>query len=70
MRRISTDAEIKKMLETKYRSTVHIGRDLVVRTFSGQGSMEEYPLSGDGGTWAREVMEAFDKMRTEDSRKS
>ncbi len=70
MRRISSDAEVKKMLETKYRSTVHIGRDLVVRTFSGENSMEEYSLSGDAGTWAREVMEAFDKMRAEDDRRS
>ncbi len=57
-----TAGKLKKMLETKYRSAIHIDRDLVIRTFRDSGMSEEYPLSGSPETWAREILDACRKM--------
>ncbi len=60
------DGELKKLAETRYRSTTHIDSGLVLRTFSGSREIEEYPLSGSDDTWSREVMEVFEKIRHKD----
>lgn len=54
--------EMKKMVDAKYKTTVHIDKDLVLRTFSGSKDCEEYPLSGKPETWAREIMDVFTKI--------
>lgn len=50
------------MVDTKYKTTVHIDKDLVLRIFSGSKDCEEYPLSGKPETWAREIMDVFTKI--------
>ena len=54
--------ELKKKMETHYRSTMHIDGNAVTRTFSGRKEIEEYPLSGSAETWSREVMDVIEKL--------
>ncbi len=61
-RGIDPSGDLKKLMENQYRSTVHIDNNLIVRTLTGSREAEEVSLSGNPGTWAREVMEALDKM--------
>ena len=69
-RRLSDDREMKKMLDTQYRSTLHIDRDLVIRTFSGSKECDEYPLSGSPDSWVREATDAVEKMAKADEKKA
>ena len=70
VRRPSDDREMKQMMDTKYRSTLHIDRDLVLRTFSGSKECDEFPLSGNPETWVREVTDAVEKMAKADEKKA
>ena len=69
-RRLSDDREMKKMLDTQYRSTLHIDRDLVIRTFSGSKECDEYPLSDSPDSWVREATDAVEKMAKADEKKA
>ena len=53
--------EVKKMLETKYASTIHIDNNLMIRTHEGSKEFEEYSLSGSPETWAREILDILGK---------
>ena len=64
-RAADTAREMKKLVETQYRSTIHIDNQALIRTFSGSKKCEEYPLNGAPDTWAREVMEIVRKLRPE-----
>ena len=63
-------AEARKALETlfnaKYRSTVHIDNEAVIRTLTGSRTFSEYRLSGADETWSREVMDVFEKMKKDE----
>lgn len=54
---------LKKLLATKYRTTIHIDSGTVMRTFSGSKECEEYPLSGSEANWTREVMDIIGKLK-------
>ena len=69
-RRLSDEREMKKMLDTHYRSTLHIDKDLVIRTFSGSKECDEYPLSGSPDSWVREATDALEKMAKADEKKA
>jgi len=69
-RRLSDDREMKKMLDTQYRSTLHIDKDLVIRTFRGSKECDEYPLSGSPDSWVREATDALEKMAKADEKKA
>ena len=58
-----TRKALETMLESRYKSTVHIDKDSVIRTFTGSHSFEEFSLSGAPETWSREVMDVFEKMK-------
>lgn len=60
-----TRKELEKLVNTRYKSTVHIDRNAVIRTFAGSGSFDEFPLSGDAAAWPREVSDIFEKMKQE-----
>ena len=45
------------------RTTIHIDNHAVIRTFTGFGTFDEYPLSGYEDTWSREVTGVFEKMK-------
>ena len=69
-RRLSDEREMKKMLDTQYRATLHIDKDLVIRTFSGSKECDEYPLSGSPDSWVREATDALEKMAKADEKKA
>ena len=58
----SSREEMKKLLETKYRVTLHIDNDAILRTHSGSKELEEYPLNAASEAWSREAMDAVLKM--------
>ena len=58
-----TAREMKKMLETKYQSTIPIDNHMVIRTVQGSKECEEYSLSGSPETWSREALDIFRKMK-------
>ena len=60
-----TRKELEKLVNTRYKSTVHIDRNAVIHTFAGSGSFDELPLSGDAAAWPREVSDIFEKMKQE-----
>ena len=64
-----TDHDIKKLIDTKYSSTLHIDRELVIRTFSGSRENEEYPLSGSPDSWIREVTDVITQIAKKDEKK-
>lgn len=63
-----TDREMKKLIDTKYACTLHIDKDLVLRTFSGSRACDEYPLSGSPDSWVREVADALEKIAKKDGK--
>ena len=58
-----TMKEMEKLLETKYKSTVHIDNDMVLRTFRGERNFEDYPLEAPASGWSREVVEIIEGMK-------
>ena len=52
--------EMEALIASHYAETVHIDCASVVRTHSGDKAFEEYPLSGKGDAWSREIMEIFE----------
>ena len=64
---IDTMRELGRLVDTKYRSTIHIDNELIMRTFSGSKECEEHPLSGSPETWSKEVNEVLKKMAVRDA---
>ena len=56
-------ASLQKLLDARYKSTVHIDNETVLRTFTGSRSYDEFPLSGAAENWSRDVIDVFEKMR-------
>ena len=56
--------ELKKQMDARYHSTLHIDNSAVIRTFSGTGKFEEYPVDGTSEAWSRTVMDNIEKMKT------
>ena len=74
-KRIETSGEsgkrIAQMFTDKYRHTVHIDSESVLQVIPGSKTIQEFPLSGSGESWSREVLEAIEKMeKTEESSKT
>ena len=61
--------EMKKLMEARYNTTIHIDSDSIIRTFSGSKEYEEYPLDGSSEAWAREAMDTVRKMKLIEKRK-
>ena len=59
----NTMKELEKVLETKYKSTVHIDNDMVLRTFRGERGFEDYPLNAPASGWSRKVVEIIERMK-------
>lgn len=55
-------AELKRLFEEKYNTTVIIDNEVVIRTREGSADFDEYRLSGSPETWSREVLDVFEKM--------
>ncbi len=63
-RRADSVREMEKMISEKYRITLHIDSNTVVRTFSSpeDGRFEDHTLSGDPSSWSREVIDTIERM--------
>lgn len=63
--RIARDAKkaVDALFAGKYRTTLNINADAVVRIASGTKSVEEYPVSS-GGDWARQVIDVVKELQT------
>ena len=59
----NTRKALEALMNNKYSTTVNIDNEAVIRTDAESASFDEYRLSGNGETWAREVMDIFEKMR-------
>ena len=57
-----TRKALETLLNSRYRTTVYIDNESLLRTSVGSQAYEEYRLNG-SGTWSRDVMDAFDEMK-------
>lgn len=69
VKKIDPDGELRKLGESRYKTTIHIDRNLVMSTKTGSRECDEYPLEESSGNWARDVMDVFEKIRLEENRK-
>ena len=61
---------LEALVDSKYRSTIHIDSTAVLRTFKGSRAFDEFSLSGSPGSWAPDVAEVFEKMKKNDAQDS
>lgn len=65
-RKTKGQTESKKRVEhlfaEKYVQTLHIDRDMVLRTFADTKDFEDYPVGGSGADWARAVLAVLREM--------
>ena len=73
-RKTKEDAAAKKRVEhlftERYAQTLHIDRDMVLRTFAASKEFEEYPVEETGTGWARAVVSIIRKLERDEKRKS
>ncbi|MBQ9408122.1 MAG: ParB N-terminal domain-containing protein [Clostridia bacterium] len=65
--RKTRDAEAEKkriaqLFNSKYKATIHISDDALLRTFSGSAAFEEYPLDASLAEWSLEIMDIVRNM--------
>ena len=53
---------IESMVKKRYRSTVHIDNDMLLKTFTDSKEFREVPISRSSGPWAQAVIDAFEKL--------
>ena len=53
----------EKLLEARYKTTLHIDNEMVLRTHRDSKEFEEYKLGGAPENWSREVIDAVGKMK-------
>ena len=58
-------ARIEKLISEKYRSTLHIDRDMVLQTFSGSKDFNEFTIDTTRTYWSDEVMTIVGKIEDE-----
>ena len=60
--------EIESMVSKKYNETIHIDKDMLIRTDSLTKEFDEYPLSGSSADWSKEIMKIMDGFNEQNSR--
>ena len=55
--------EIEKLVSKKYSETIHIDRDMLIRTDSRTREFDEYPVNGSSAEWSKEVMGIMEKLK-------
>ena len=53
----SSRKAMEALLSAHYQETIHIDRNLVLKTESGTKGFQEFPLSGNAESWSREIMD-------------
>ena len=64
-RKAAGGSELEKMIQGKYRSTLHIDNDMVLQINSETKEPREFPLSGAPETWSQEIMDVLEKLDRE-----
>ena len=54
--------ELERRIAERYPETIHIDSKTVLRTFGGDRSFREFPLSSSAADWSREVMEIVERF--------
>ena len=54
----------EKLLEGRYRETLHIDTSMVLRTFRGSREMEEYPIEAGPAEWSQAVISTVHDLNT------
>lgn len=55
--------EVENMIADKYDVTIHIDNNMLLKTYRQTGEFEEYPLTGSGKDWSREIMGIVQGMK-------
>ncbi len=55
--------DIENLVSKKYNDTIHIDKDMLIRTDSRPKEFDEYPLSGSSADWSKEVMKIVDGFK-------
>ena len=58
---------IQKLFNSSYRQNITIDRTMVLRTNPGKREYEEYPLSGEAGSWSSEVLSVLESFEKENA---
>ena len=58
-----TSGQLENLLNGKYESTLHISRDMVLRTVRNTKDFEDHPLTGSESAWIREIKDIIGEMK-------
>ncbi len=64
-KKAAAGAELEKLIQGKYRCTLHIDNDMVLQIRRDTREHREFPLSGAPDTWSREIIEVLEKLDRE-----
>lgn len=53
---------VENLFSSRYTQTLHIDRDMILRTFADSKDFEEYPVTENGNGWPRAVLAALREM--------
>ena len=60
--------EIDSLIARKYKHTLHIDNEMVLKIRSGTGEFEEYPIEKDKDNWSQGIMNTFKKMEANEEK--
>ena len=61
-KKAASGAELEKLIQGKYRCTLHIDNDMVLLIRRDTKEHREFPLSGAPESWSREIMDVLEKI--------
>ncbi|MBR4394285.1 MAG: ParB N-terminal domain-containing protein [Oscillospiraceae bacterium] len=64
-KKAAAGAELEKLIQGKYRCTLHIDNDMILLTRRDTREHREFPLSGAPDTWSREIIDVLEKLDRE-----
>ena len=65
-KRSEEEQRLKSMFENKYVRTIHISRDLIVRTDRGSKDFKDIALNCSDEDWSKEVIRAFKEINADE----
>ena len=64
-RKAAAGNELERIMQGRYRSTLHIDNDMVLQTGADTKEHREFPLSGAPDTWSQEIIAVLEKLDRE-----
>ncbi len=61
---------VDKLFRERYTQTLHIDRDMILRTFAEEKDFEEYPVEETGFGWAQTVVSIITEMEKNDKKEA